>query len=524
MKQYSLAEIFYLSYLIILFFAKGIGLYDGQFAFKICLIIAIFCYGMKMIMTTYSWRELIIIALLIIIGGFTYLNSGEKGAIIYIMMVTGMKNVPLDRIFKTAFVTWVISFGGMFFLTATRIIDSSFKIHERFGLGFLIRWGLGHSHPNVLHISYFTLVTFAMYLQYKSWLKISTLKLLALLMLGNLYVYLYSLSTTGFVAVSFLLALNLYWYYRKRFCLLEKILVTAFLPICLFLSFGVPLLLTGQAFDMVNRIVNTRLNLSKHFLTNVPISLFGTKLSEVANHWYTMDNSFLFAYVIYGVILFIIVMIAYFTIIHKFLKEQKGIELGLIIATLAAGVTEPFLFNTSFKNIPLFFLGILIFTHPNNNSPLKILPERLRMICISLPDFALLLSGLRNKYGCLQSNCRQLYLVFAAASLIGILLCSLIISYPDGYIAPRKHCEMKEKNTSIYLDYDFGYDSITYLDEKKMKVLEYIDIETPMEYFTGNIVILERVRDKLTFGIVIGGLGIFIYLLIVKRKDELLKR
>ena len=43
------------------------------------------------------------------------------------------------------------------------------------------------------------------------------------------------------------------------------------------------------------------------------------------------------------------------------MKEQRGIELLMVFALLAAGLTEPFLFNTSYKNISLLLLGAYLF-------------------------------------------------------------------------------------------------------------------------------------------------------------------
>ena len=52
-----------------------------------------------------------------------------------------------------------------------------------------------------------------------------------------------------------------------------------------------------------------------------------------------------------------------------FTKENKKAELAIIIGMLIAGITEPYLFNLSFKNLILVFAGNLLYKKlsPNHN-------------------------------------------------------------------------------------------------------------------------------------------------------------
>ena len=452
-----------------------------------------------------------LIGLILVIGTVSYLISGEKGMLLYLMMVTGMKNVPLERIFKVSFVTWSISFGGMALLTATHIIDSPFKIHDRFGFGFLIRWGLGHSHPNVLHISYLTFAMLAIYLLGK---KIN-LKWLSLLMLGNLYIFLYSLSSTGFIAVCLLLLLNLYWLYRGKFAFFEKILIYSILPACLLLTFAAPLILTGRAFEIINKILNTRLNLTRHFLTTAPMTLFGTRTAEITSHWLTMDNSYLFAYATYGIILSALIITAYFLIIRRFIKAGKGMELSIIITCLFTGVIEQFLFNGSFKNISLLFFGELIFEkNPGRQHKIiKFLPSKISNYTLSFPDCSSVIKQKLAQINLFYHNTkRHLYLAFGIFAMIGIIIANSLMVLPDAYISPRKHCDEKEGEIWIYLDSQ----AVAEAEAQNKKVLQYIDEKTVMLEFSGNIVTLEWLRGVVTAGILSGLTGIAVVFIVLR--------
>ena len=51
----------------------------------------------------------------------------------------------------------------------------------------------------------------------------------------------------------------------------------------------------------------------------------------------------------------------YVFIIHRFIRRGQKKELAIVLAVCAAGITEQFLFNLSFKNLTFFFLGDLMF-------------------------------------------------------------------------------------------------------------------------------------------------------------------
>ena len=50
----SLSEMFYYLFLIIMLFAKGTGLYEGMRQYNICLVLAMFCLGLKLLFTKLS--------------------------------------------------------------------------------------------------------------------------------------------------------------------------------------------------------------------------------------------------------------------------------------------------------------------------------------------------------------------------------------------------------------------------------------------------------------------------------------
>lgn len=507
----KLSELCFYLFFVLLLFAKGIGLYDGQTEFKIFFVLALAGWTGKMLLDTYSVREAFLCIALVLLGGGIYLVSREKGALIVVLLLCGMRNVDIRRIFRVGAFTWGISFGSLFVLTSLHVVDSAFKVHDRLGMGRVIRWSLGYAHPNVLHISYFVLICFVLYLLQ------DRLRFYHLLLLeaGNLYVFMYSLSTTGFLISTACLILAFYWNVKKHLCRAEQILVQLCLPVCLFLSFGAPLLLEGQLFDTLNQILNTRLALSKWFLQNQPVKLLGVDTTAIVTALRTMDNSYVFALITYGWIFFVFIITGYFRTIYRKTVRQDGMALCLILSCLVAGITEPFLFNTSFKNISLLFIGVELSGIIQKDGGKVLGLGRDRSITIGLPN----LSGVCYDVG--KRICGYLPGLILT-SVAGAVLAGIIVSQrfaePERYFLPRKAFEYTDD-----LEESYYLKSEDDLPEAGDRVMGFESESTEMVAFKGNIAGVERFRNMVaggtTAGVLIFMVGCGLVLLKGKNMD-----
>lgn len=490
-----LSEILYYLFFSILLFAKGIGLYDGQFIFKIALLAAGICWLLKMLLTSYSKREAVAVLALLLLSSVIYGVSGEKGLLLYVMMIVGVKNIPVKRLFAVGLGVWTVSFGSLFFLTAAQLIDSPFKVHEKGG-ELIIRWGLGYSHPNVLHVSYLLLCLLAGYLLADR----MKLKWLLLLMAGNFYTFLYSVSFTGFIAVTFYLVLCAYWMYRKKIGVTEKILIGSGVGFCVLFSMLAPIMLQGELFEIVNRLLNTRLRLSRHFLTNYPVSLLGRRLSEIINSTVTMDNSYVFAYVIYGIIAFVLLIAGYSAIIWRYCKRQKGKELCVILAILVAGVTEPFLFNTSFKNISLVFLGELLFSSTEYQKQYGIGSKYDKIIDLSVQIFTHTALWLKNF---VKGKSIKIAGLALAGFITGVAVSMIFVQEPERIVVPRNQSDLDE---TWYVELNLWEDQI----EEADVVFGSAGQEELWLGLTGRATELEKLRKLITGGVWTAGMVLVI--------------
>lgn len=500
-------EIFYYLFFAILLFAKGIGLYDGMKEFTICLLAAFLCFVVKICLTEHTLGELLQMAVLLGMGFLSWRNSGEKAAFIYIAVIVGMKHVPVKRVFKVGAVIWTIAFFGTTILALTRQIPDLALVHSKLGLGHIIRWSLGYTHPNVLHISYVILLVFFFYLARlnRRQLLIST----GVAYLFNFYIFLYSVSYTGLILTTVYLLLNLYFNLRTKESRLEKILIMCVFPVCALLSVIGPVAVKGRVFDILNKMMNTRWNLSRYFLTHQPITLFGGRMTDLPDTSYSIDCSYVYALMYYGIVLFVLLCTAYFLTVRHEVKTEKHRELAIMLSFFIAGMSEPFMANLSFKNLTLLFIGEYYYQAAPfwqrgvvgrmAGKKIRMTPWTEKEMNIALPEW----NGLHD----LPAYIKGKRLKIMAAGIAAALLAGGIYYYT----AQPADCVYADTGLSDYWSGEKVYlDAAELPDDWNSIIVGSADGNTEMYVLTGNIVWLEQVRESVSVGLGAGSLVVIV--------------
>lgn len=267
----------------------------------------------------------------------------------------------MRRVMKWAAAVWSVGFIGLTAGCAFGLLSEKILVHPKHFFGYVICHTLGYAHPNVLHVSYVLFAALVLYLVDETRSKRLLWITSVLIFFGNIIVFINSISFTGVLIILFLLVLNLYLQLRGAVSRVESFLLQCILPICVVFSLIGPLALYGtRLFDLINKAMNTRYNLSYYFLTEQPITLFGSRLT-VPNYRYTMDCSYTFLLVQLGIIPFVLIIVGIFLLIRDAIQEHRYAEAAMVIAFCVGGVSEPFLFNTSFKNMTFVFLGAFVY-------------------------------------------------------------------------------------------------------------------------------------------------------------------
>lgn len=512
----NLAEAVYYIYFFIMAFAKGMGLYDGMWPYTLALALGALLILCKLALTEHTLAEWIVILGLTGLGILIWYNSGEKGALIYITMIIAMKNVPVKRIFSVGLVVWGLTFIAQTILTLTGFKPDIFVIHDKLGLGYIIRWSLGQPHPNVLQITAMILCAFILYLA--DWKGKKLVYATLLMLIGNLYVFFYSVSYTGLIVVVVYLFGNLYLSYRKELGRLEKGLVSLIFPACAAFSVLGPVTFPERLWEICNKVLNTRFNIARVYLTTDPITLFGARPSEaIPDGLRNIDCSYVFTLMHYGLIMFILLCIGYIALIHHCMKEKKHKELAIIIGLVIAAVSEPFLVNPSFKNISFFFMGAFIFGKLGefaDKRPEHFLNKKVLLLAAGKKEIRVQterIVQLRNSY--IQALLKGKKIILAMAAVIAVIagtVFAVTANMPECYYAVHTSTQIWGGGECLDIEHlpeDFDG-----------KILNYRDSETPMQRVEGNIVTVEYVRGIVSsglwcafFGAIITSLIILIY-------------
>lgn len=520
-NKLTVEEIIFYAFFIILSITKGFGFYEWQKIFILLIIPAFFFGLLKVLISRYTKKQRIVLIALLILTAIILYESGEVGILFVMFTILGMKNISVEKVIRLGLWVWIICTVLVSVFSFFNIENTVYRVDQKLGLGYVFRWSLGFTHPNTLHTTYLALCAYIIYELAGRF----GFKQFVLMMVGNVLVLFYSLSYTGFAMVSILLVGGLYVAVRPRFCLLEKMIVNLVLPFFLYISFAFALMLYSSAkIQKLNQMLTTRIYLANIYLQPECMSPFGVRMSYLSQirTYLSIDNSYIWAFIHYGIIPFVLLMLAYFILIFDYSRKQKTKELLLIVCFLGAGYMEPLLFNTSFKNITLLFLGEMLFRQKEGAEEYYLLPivsgkaEALAtMLTAKVPDRVWQLKKLPAWLGSAWKTYRKRMLVgIAVGALLGAVLFGFCYTSPKGYVVPRQKTSWVDK-TYITLQ---GRDDPAY---EGYKVMNYADEETPMQHIEGSIVDLEWGR-YLTGSILIGGLAGYLLVIgsIFTRKKE----
>lgn len=488
----TLEEILYFGFFLLLAVTKGFGLYDGQKLFLLLIIPAFLCALLKILITPYTKRQWVFVAVLLLLTVFVYVQSREKGILFIMFMILGMKNIPVKKVMYAGLWVWPICTVLLGIFSFFRLEHTIYRVHRKMGLGHIFRWSLGSTHPNILHITYFIICVFIIYRLAEKY----NFKHFVLLMFGNAFVFFYSVSFTGLGIVTIFLVGELYVRFRPKFCLLEKIAVNLVLPVCVLFSFLLPMVLAKQIETQqvtswmvkLNNALNTRIYLASQFLVPEFRSLFGTQVALLKLPAGAIDCSYVWCYINYGLIPFLLFMAAYLILVADDCRKQKTREVVMVISFLIAGFTEQLLFNTSFKNITFLFLGELLYRQKEGEKEYSLFPSLQREIDVPVPSLLLFFGKLPKRLAGLWKSCRkQIVTGILAGAAAGAILCGILYTAPKGYVVQRTYTDGLFE-TSEYLE---SADDPAY---EGYRIMNYVDADTKMQIIEGNAVALETAR------------------------------
>ena len=496
----------------LLFMMKGAGLYDGQKIFA-CLLIGVFVLlAAKFAGETFGVGE---IAVYLVLGGialYNYYLSRDKGLLLCFCMILLVKNVNIDYLIKSA----AVSFGVFGLLravvSAIGIAEHKVLLHDKLG-GEIIRYSFGQPHPNVMHMTYLVFCCMVLFC-----LQTDKRRLFfwnVLFVVGNVILFVYTVSFTGALLGVLLFFFVFIFVYFPRVLLWDWIF-----------SFGI--LLGTVAYSVIfpciinydNEITQSllwslynRFRLLNSYFSSYPITMWGQNILDLSKVNYQLDNSWATLLLGSGTVIFGIMLFFYGVGLYYLLKQGRKLEVYIVLLLLIGGLSDPFLFNTSLKNIGLLFLGSAIYSTLCGNEENKIVVFRKwnrflnQYVKIKMPVWtdSIKLSG------------RKVVLEGIAALVVSLCIMQLIHM-------PKMYCVSGVDPMREGVSIEEVYVTQEMLDDSSIRVYSYRDSQTPMW-----MVDSERVRvieyGRMLIAICLISLGVICFLeSCIRKKGNLLCR
>lgn len=351
---YRNSDVFYYFSFLSLVFAKSLGFYSGNTEYRIIMVFSMLCLGIKLVLTKYTVKEIVVMAAIALYAVFIYLKTGYITFTITVVTLLGAKNIDVYDLMKKVLFVRLICMTVLISASTAGIVGNFVKDQYDDGLTY----SFGFQNPNDFMVNVFVNVALIFYLNYK--------KLNVLYFLLSVYafyaVYCVTKSMTGMMLGVFLLVVFLFLKIFDRLGnvgnKIKQIISAAVVPTSLWCFIGT--FIVSAVFDVNNRfmftldqLVSGRLKIQHQYWLNYGFSLLGKDISRGAARWdgVQINNGFLdsnywcsfYKYGFVSVMIFIVFLVAASWYFHK----KKDYNVVIIINTLCIyGLMEDFLISS----------------------------------------------------------------------------------------------------------------------------------------------------------------------------------
>lgn len=492
------AEVLYIIFYCVILAGKVLGLSEDSYLYKALLLTGLILLIAKTLISAYTRQSFILTIAIYSMAIVSYIRSEDLGILLCCAILAGINGCQLRHVLIPVSCLWGGAFVFMTIATQTGLLPDQYLIHNKAGLGYIVRSSFGYPHPNVLHIS-FLMITCLILADYG---KTKTFKLTILLFLINCYIFIFSVSFTGFLITTFYLLLNTILKMRPAssqeeghiWHFLDLLMLLAF-PFCVLFSVAGPVLFHGSLYDLCDRLVHHRFVLSNFYLTQEKFSLFGHILLNTPDANRSIDCSYVYLLVHNGWIPFLFFCASYMIAIWSSIREREYQYTCVLLACTIAGVTEPFLFNTSFKNVSLLFVGNFLFhllqPQTENEKKICLFPSLQRKI--PLKKVVSLHQSLQQLYPKVLSRCRKHKKKICLIST-GSCICTLFIAFQllpryTGVLIPAEYCSDGYPSPGLYCSAEELYA----LHQKGIRLLS-CEPGKELALFLGRTALYENIR------------------------------
>ena len=356
-------ELFFYLFFAVMFGMRMWGIYEGKALYGPLLLLGFALWGISIFMTEHTVLEYLVMGAFMVLASLVYINSGEKGLLLYFALMLGMKAINEKSLFRVGIVVGLAGMAVMTFLATFGIIEDTAYIQYRAPFGEIFRRSLGFPHPNTLSSSFTIIAIMIMYVIDKSdWKK--ALKTAVILGLIAVYLFIFSGSRTGVMITFLCLTAMILVTFKKQIGLFDKIVIGAIYVGIWAISVVASLVLPDallKKLDSMDQAFFSRWVINKNFFINNRLSLFGIRINNPDEITNGLDMSQFYLFLQLGLVAFVVVSILWIVLLWDECKENRIGELVVTLCLLLMGITDPFLYNIGFKNMAFVFMGMVLY-------------------------------------------------------------------------------------------------------------------------------------------------------------------
>lgn len=353
-------EILFYLFFLLMNTATSLGLNSGHRAYQFIFMLSLFLVLAKIALTEYTKWEYIRILLLCILFGSAFLVNGEKTLLLTVLAIIGCKGIDLWKLLKAVLLCRVSVMGITVVLAWLEIIPNISHNLPKAGKRYLI-YSYGYVHPNSFYANLLVIAVLLVVLVYRS-MRFYQIAVLTGIMYGA---YKLTMCRTGWMLWLLMIVILLCnklldkLGYRNQLYRLFPWLV----PGLAALSFVCILLYRMGASPayVLDGILTGRIRLMTEAFFAAPFHLLGVAKGTSLS---MMDNCYVNLYVRYGILIFLLIMVAAVKLFQRLLKEENyAVILGLGVLAVY-GFMEQFPLNVAWNPL-LLYAGCLLFASEN---------------------------------------------------------------------------------------------------------------------------------------------------------------
>ena len=320
----------------------------------------------------FSLKKMLIIFFLLICMFLTYIRTDDYATTVnLIILLIASHNMNFKKTIKIIF--YVELLGFIFILLSCKVHIIEDYIINRETETNLNRHALGFIHPNILMLTFFSIVVMFLYIKKE---KINMLYVLVLTII-NLILYRYTDSRMGTFITEFAIICfyfvkmnktkDIFWKFKSIIPYI--VIIFAVLSVILTIAYD------KVNLEKINEFSSNRLELQFRAWNEYGITLFGQKIEWVGQgitnkkliwkDYNYVDNSYVKAIVNYGVIFFVIIMYGEYYVLKKSCESRDVYTCVAVVLVGIYSITDVSLLRVLYNPYIILMFPVLNFFSTN---------------------------------------------------------------------------------------------------------------------------------------------------------------